>query len=80
MSEIAPASYREALENYFGSEGGVEDLSDTEVQELFEKLLAEGEAAMEAQLEDQFDKNFQTMSYLFMKEIYTHAEEETSRL
>lgn len=75
MSEVTPDAYRVPLEDYFASQGSGE-FSDADFEALLQQL--QGEGPTEAELQDQFDSNFQTMSYLFMRELYAYADEQTT--
>lgn len=55
-----------------------EEVSDTDAQAFLNALNEEG-LATEAELQRQYDKNFQTLSYHFMKRIFSHVESEIKR-
>lgn len=56
-----------------------DEASDSDVQAFQELLQGEGQQPTEEELQKQYDKNFQTISYLFMKGVYGHVEEEIKR-
>lgn len=55
------------------------DASDADAQAFQQLLEGGGRQPTEQEQQEQFDKNFQTMSYLFMKGVYSHVEEAIRR-
>lgn len=76
MSMINPDSISEPLESYAAYLEGSEGFSDTDLESLLQQL--NGAEPTEEEMKEQFEKNFQTMSYLFMREVYTFAEQKTT--
>lgn len=54
------------------------DASDADARAFLE-LLHAGQIPSAEELQQKFDENFQTMSYLFMKSVYSHAEDEIKK-
>ena len=75
MSLIDPDSYSEPWTSDASYQGGSEEFSDTDLETLLQQL--NGTQPTEEEMQEQFDKNFQTKSYLFMKDVYAFAEEKT---
>ena len=58
---------------------GDDGASDSEAQAFVEMLQGETGELSDPDFQEQFDSNFQTFSYLFMKSVYSYVEEEIKR-
>lgn len=75
MTEITTDTYQAAVDQYVESQGGPENVSEADLQAFLDFLGASEEFAT-ATLDAQFEKGFQTMSYLFMKGVFSHVEDQ----
>lgn len=68
-----PVNTQDALPPVEATRNAAGDVSESDVQNFLDLLNG---TPTEEELQTQFDKNFQTMSYLFMKGIYSNVEDE----
>ena len=79
MSEINPTSVADSTpdQTLADHDVAVNGVSESDEQAFLQML--QGGGPSESELMKRFEKNFQTMSYQYMKQIFSHVEDQIRR-